>query len=119
MRLLVIAVVALAAAGGRPRPRAAVEAGMGDGMGEDAERAGGDESDYDDKEEGSTSLAWSNMLSPTAGLKQTYGLMRATMSYLTLFWQAHVAATGLRLGGFGAPVWKWLSAADMAKGIAG
>ena len=40
-------------------------------------------------------------------------------SYLTLFWQAHVAATGLRLGGFGAPVWKWLSAADMAKGIAG
>ena len=43
----------------------------------------------------------------------------ATMSYLTLFWQAHVAATGLRLGGFGAPVWKWLSAADMAKGIAG
>ena len=61
MRLLVIAIVALAAAGGRPRPRAAVEAGLGDGMGEDAERAGGDESDYDDKEEGSTSLAWSNM----------------------------------------------------------
>ena len=59
------------------------------------------------------------LLSPAAGLKQTYGLMRATMSYLTLFWQAHVAATGLRLGGFGAPVWKWLSAADMAKGIAG
>ena len=29
------------------------------------------------------------------------------------------AATGLRLGGFGTPVWKWLSAADMAKGIAG
>ena len=58
--LLSLAILALAA-GGRPRPRAAVEAGLGDGMGEDAERAGGDESDYDDKEEGSTSLAWSNM----------------------------------------------------------
>ena len=60
MRGLLIVVAFALVAGGRPRPRAAVEAGLGDGMGEDAERAAGDEADYDDKEEGSTSL-WSNM----------------------------------------------------------
>ena len=85
------------------------------------------------------------LLSPSAGLKHTYGLMRACMSYLTLFWQVtgrqntttttasstiacshiirhpiyrHVANTGMRLGG-GTPVWEWLSAEDMAKGIPG
>ena len=88
------------------------------------------------------------LLSPSAGLKHTYGLMRACMSYLTLFWQvtrrhchhhhhrllhhnclfshhppsliqAHVANTGMRLGGGGTPVWEWLSSEDMAKGIPG
>ena len=59
------------------------------------------------------------LLAPSAGLKHTYGLMRACMSYLTLFWQAHVANTGMRLGGGGTPVWEWLSPEDMKRGIPG